>query len=104
MEQAAQLFQQSGSAAIAASLFASRFAFLHALRLALLDTFRLALMGASRFAGRLAAVTMKQSPEFFQEPVAAASAVAATRICGGRRGGLKRCGGRPLRPRAPSLL
>ena len=95
VEQAAQPLQQPGPAAIAAALLASRLAFPYALRLALMDAGRLALVSASRFAGRFAAVTMKQSPEFFQEPVAATTpAVAATRIRGGRRVGLDRWRGR----------
>src|SRR5207237_7802965 len=66
-------------------------------RLALVGASRLTLMGASRLALRLAAIVMKESPESFQEPMAAAtaatSAIAATRVRRGRRidRGCRRC-------------
>jgi hypothetical protein len=63
----------------------------------------LALMGARCFAGRFAAVAVKESPEFIQEPMAAAATAtaAATRRRGGRRIGLDDGGGRLIHAREP---
>src|SRR5216683_5822002 len=84
MEQAAQLLKQPGPAAIAATLFANRLAFLHAFRRAGGFTF----LGAGRLAGCFATIAMlKQSAQPIQESVATAATAtpAATRSRGGRR-------------------